>query len=173
MRNDMTALSALRYDKNTLRKWFHKWFGANRGTHWTIAGSVAVIIFGSYLVYNSRNSNTTIIIPAVEQTPSPMTPGPFPLKRWSRVQMSEDPFVIRMLRLSMAISCRCFVTDEPSGFHAGSKSAARTTYRVWTPSRLNTPISAGGAASDAGYSEDDFRNGGGGRNEYREATSSD
>jgi hypothetical protein len=66
-----------------LRKWLHKWFGTNRGTHWTIASSVAVIIFGSYLVYNSRNSNpaTIIIKPAAERTPSPRTPGPFPLKR--------------------------------------------------------------------------------------------
>ena len=29
---------------------------------WTIASSVAVIIFGSYLVYNSRNSNPATII---------------------------------------------------------------------------------------------------------------
>jgi hypothetical protein len=50
---------------------------------WTIASSVAVIIFGSYLVHNSRNSNpaTIIIKPAAERTPGPMTPGPFPLKR--------------------------------------------------------------------------------------------
>jgi hypothetical protein len=77
MRNDMTALSAPRHDRNKLRKWFYKWFGTNRGTHWTIAGSVAVIIFGSYLVYNSHNSNpaTIITIPAAEP------PGPFPLKR--------------------------------------------------------------------------------------------
>jgi hypothetical protein len=83
MRNDMTALSVPRYDKNKLRKWFHKWFGTNRGTHWTIAGSVAVIIFGGYLVYNGRNSNpsTIIIIPAAERTTSPIAPGPFPLKR--------------------------------------------------------------------------------------------
>jgi hypothetical protein len=83
MRNDMTALSAPRYDKNKLRKWFNKWFGTNRGTHWTIAGSVAVIIFGSYLVYNGRNSNpaTIIIIPAAERTPGPVAPWPFPSKR--------------------------------------------------------------------------------------------
>jgi hypothetical protein len=83
MRNAMTALSVLPYDKNRLRKWFHTWFGPNRGTHWTIAGSVVVIIFGGYLVYNGRNSNpaTTVIVPAAERTPSPMTPGPFPLQR--------------------------------------------------------------------------------------------
>ena len=83
MRNDMTALSAPRYDRNKLQKWLRKWFGTNRGTHWIIAGSVAVIIFGSYLVYNGRASNpaTTIIIPAAERTPSPTAPGPSPLKR--------------------------------------------------------------------------------------------
>jgi hypothetical protein len=79
----MIALSVLRYDKNKLRKWLHKWVRTNRGTHWTVAGSGAVIIFGNYLVYNSRNSNpaTIITIPAAERTPSPMTPGPLPLKR--------------------------------------------------------------------------------------------
>ena len=79
MRNDMTALSAPRHDKNKLRNWF----GTNRGTHWSVAGSVAVIIIGSYLIYNSRNGNptTTIIFTAAERTPSPVTPAPFPLKR--------------------------------------------------------------------------------------------
>ena len=79
----MPARSAPRNDKNELRKWFHKWFGTNRGTHWTIAGSVAVIIFGSYLVYNGRNSNpaTIIIIPAAERTTSPIASGPLPLRR--------------------------------------------------------------------------------------------
>lgn len=69
--------SVLRHNKNKLRNWFHKWFGTNRGTHWTIAGSIAVIIFGSYLIYNSRESNltTTASIPAAERTPVPMTPG--------------------------------------------------------------------------------------------------
>src|SRR6202044_363250 len=84
MRNDMTALSVPRYDKNKLRKWFHKWFGTNRGTHWTIAGSVAVIIFGCYLAYNSRGGNpttTTSTVPEVEQTPAPMTPGLFTTPR--------------------------------------------------------------------------------------------
>jgi hypothetical protein len=83
MRNDMTALSAPRYYKNRLQKWCHKWFGTNRGTHWTIAGSVAVIIFGGYLVYNGRNSNpaTIIIIPAADWPPSSPAPGPAPLKR--------------------------------------------------------------------------------------------
>jgi hypothetical protein len=78
----MTRPSGTRRGKNRLRNWFHKWFGTNRGTHWTIAGSVAVIIFGSYLVYNSRDTNpTNIAIRTVERTPAPMTPGPFPVKR--------------------------------------------------------------------------------------------
>jgi hypothetical protein len=73
----MAAFSAPRNDKNKMRKLFHKWFGASRGTHWTIAGSVAVIVFGSYLVYNGRNSNPTtiIFIPATERTASPIAPG--------------------------------------------------------------------------------------------------
>jgi hypothetical protein len=79
----MTAVSLLRYDKNKLRKWLHEWFGTNRGTHWTVAGAVAVIIFGSYLIYNGRNGNPTTanIGPAVERNLHAMTPGPMPLKR--------------------------------------------------------------------------------------------
>jgi len=55
----------------------HKWFGPNRGTHWTIAWSVVVILVGSYLVYSNRASNTIIIaIPAAEQAPAPIAPAP-------------------------------------------------------------------------------------------------
>jgi len=80
----MGARSAVQHDKNIVRKWFQKWFGTNRGTHWSVAGSVAVIIFASYLIYNSRDSNltTTTISPAAERNPAPMmTPGPFTLKK--------------------------------------------------------------------------------------------
>ena len=78
----MSAHSVIRRDRNRLGKWFHKWFGTNRGTHWTIAGSVAVIIFGSYLIYNSRdNPTTTTNISAAEGTPAPMTPGPHALNK--------------------------------------------------------------------------------------------
>jgi hypothetical protein len=28
----------------------HKWLGPNGGTHWTVAGSVAVIVVGGYLI---------------------------------------------------------------------------------------------------------------------------
>jgi len=65
---NMSARSAIRHDKSTFYKWLHKWFGANRGTHWSIAGSLAVIIFGSYLIYNNHDSNrtTATTIPAAD-----------------------------------------------------------------------------------------------------------
>jgi hypothetical protein len=70
------------FRKNALRKWFNKWFGAKRGTHWSIAGSVAVIIFGCYVIYNSHDSRpTTIATISAAQPSAPMTPGPFPSKR--------------------------------------------------------------------------------------------
>jgi hypothetical protein len=56
-----------------------RWFGPNRNTHWTIAGSVAVIMLGAYLVYSNRDSSPTgIPISATETTSPPM--GPAPLK---------------------------------------------------------------------------------------------
>jgi len=75
----MSARSAIRHEENT----FYKWFGANRGTHWSIAGSLAVIIFGGYLIYNYRDNNctTATTIPATEGTPAPMTPEPLTLKK--------------------------------------------------------------------------------------------
>jgi hypothetical protein len=68
---------------NVSYKWLHKWFGTNRGTHWSIAGSVAVIIFGSYLIYNHRDSNPAkaATAPTAQQTPAPMTPGPLTLTK--------------------------------------------------------------------------------------------
>jgi hypothetical protein len=70
---NMSAPSVIQRDKTML----HKWFGTKRGTHWRIAGSVAVIIFSGYLIYNNRGSNPTTVTttPATEQTPAPMTPG--------------------------------------------------------------------------------------------------
>jgi hypothetical protein len=32
----MTDSSVVRRDKNEFGKWLHKWFGTNRGTHWTL-----------------------------------------------------------------------------------------------------------------------------------------
>jgi hypothetical protein len=77
----MTGTSVLWYDKNALRRRLHKWFGTNRGTHWTVAGSVVVIIFSTYLIYNSRDGNPATTIAAAGRAPAPMTPGPLILKR--------------------------------------------------------------------------------------------
>jgi hypothetical protein len=75
----MTGPSVIRHKKNTL----HKWFGPNSGTHWTIAGSVAVIMLGSYLVYSIRDSNptTAAAISATERAPAPLTPAPLTSKK--------------------------------------------------------------------------------------------
>jgi hypothetical protein len=72
----MSAPSVTQRDKNTLGKRLHKWFGANRGTHWSIAGSIAVIIFGVYLIYNNHDSNpvTAPTNAATAQAPIPMAP---------------------------------------------------------------------------------------------------
>jgi hypothetical protein len=59
----MTDPSVIQHDKSML----HKWLGGNHGTHWTVAGIVAVIVVGSYLIYS---------ISAAERTPAPMTPAP-------------------------------------------------------------------------------------------------
>jgi len=76
----MTGLTVIRHERKMLREWFHKWFGTSRGTHWSIAGSVAVIIFSSYLIYNSRDSKPAAPA-AAARTPAPMTPGPHLLKK--------------------------------------------------------------------------------------------
>jgi hypothetical protein len=70
----MTGHSVIRHDKSVL----HKWFGPNRSTHWTIAGAVAVIILGGYLVYSNRDSNprTAAAISTAEGTPAPAPPAP-------------------------------------------------------------------------------------------------
>ncbi len=71
----MTGHLAIQHNRKMFRKWLHKWFGANRGTHWSIAGSVAVIIFGSYLIYNSRESKPSAVVamPRAEPTVAPIT----------------------------------------------------------------------------------------------------
>ncbi len=54
-----------------------KWFGPNHGTHWNIAGAVAVIILGGYLIYSMRDSDNPIMSPsATVQTPAPIAPAP-------------------------------------------------------------------------------------------------
>jgi hypothetical protein len=74
----MSGPAATRHNKKTQRRWLSKWFGANRGTHWTIAGAVAVIILGTYLIYNTRDGNpaAATTITTAGQTPVPMTSAP-------------------------------------------------------------------------------------------------
>lgn len=79
----MTHSLVIWHDKNKFQKWLHKWFGTNRGTHWTIAGSVAVIILGSYLIYDIRDGNptTAATIGVAGPTPAPTTSGSLTLKK--------------------------------------------------------------------------------------------
>ena len=68
----MTVRSVNRHHKSKL----HKWLGPNGGTHWAIAGSVAVIMLGGYLIYSGIDNNrtTTTSIFAIERTPAPVAP---------------------------------------------------------------------------------------------------
>ena len=59
----MTGHSVIHHDKSML----HKWLGPNRGTHWTIAGAVAVIMLGGYLIFSMS---------AADRTSVPMAPAP-------------------------------------------------------------------------------------------------
>ena len=79
----MNGPSVVHHDKNIAHKRLRKWFGTNRGTHWTIAGSVAVIILGSYLIYSIRESNPTTVTTnaAAEQSPVPRAPAPLTLEK--------------------------------------------------------------------------------------------
>lgn len=74
----MSAPSNIQHDKSKS----HKWLGTNRGTHWTVAGMVAVIIFGSYFIYSIRNNSatTTATAPAATRTPAVVTTRPLTLK---------------------------------------------------------------------------------------------
>jgi hypothetical protein len=55
-------------------------FGTNRGTHWTVAGAVAVIILGSYLIYSNHGSSPTPTLGEAAGTPA-TAPGSSALKR--------------------------------------------------------------------------------------------
>ena len=70
----MTGHPVIAHDKSML----HKWFGSNRSTHWTIAGSVAVIMLGSHLVYSNRDGNPAnpTNTSAAERIPAAMAPAP-------------------------------------------------------------------------------------------------
>jgi len=50
----MAGHLTIRRDQKIFRSRLHKWFGTKHGTHWSVAGSVAIVIFGSYLIYNGR-----------------------------------------------------------------------------------------------------------------------
>jgi hypothetical protein len=65
----MTGPRAVQRDKSIL----HNWFGPNRNTHWTIAGSVVVILLGTYLIYSNRD-----ITPAAVVVISPPVPSAVP-----------------------------------------------------------------------------------------------
>jgi hypothetical protein len=56
-------------------------FGRNRGTHWTVAGAVAVIILGSYLIYSNHGSGPTPTLGEAAGTPAPTAPGSSTLKK--------------------------------------------------------------------------------------------
>jgi hypothetical protein len=59
-------------DKSAL----HEFFGPNRNTHWIIAGSVAVIMLGGYLVYSfDRNTPTIVVTIPATQTVDPIVPA--------------------------------------------------------------------------------------------------
>lgn len=74
----MAGPSVVRRDKNILQKWL----GPNRGTHWTVAGAVGVIMLGGYLIYSIRDSNNSIVPPsATVQTPAPVALAPPTLKK--------------------------------------------------------------------------------------------
>jgi hypothetical protein len=49
----MTGSVLIQHDKSIP----HKWLGGNRGTHWIVAGIVAVIVLGSYLIHVCRPTN--------------------------------------------------------------------------------------------------------------------
>lgn len=69
----MAGPSVIRRDKSMLQKWL----GPNRGTHWTVAGAVAVIMLGGYLIYSIRDVNNSIIPPsATVQIPAPIAAAP-------------------------------------------------------------------------------------------------
>jgi hypothetical protein len=76
----MTRRLINRQKKTMLRNWLTKWFGSNRGTHWSVAGSVAVIVLGTYLIY-SQGGNTTTATAVSANAPITATAGAVGLKR--------------------------------------------------------------------------------------------
>jgi hypothetical protein len=56
----------------------HGFFQADRNTHWIIAGAVAVIMLGGYLVYSFDANKPTVVvtIPATAPASAPMAASP-------------------------------------------------------------------------------------------------
>ena len=68
----MTRLSVVvERDKNFIQKWL----GRNQGSHWTVAGIVAVMVFGSYFIYTMSVTQQTSETAPVE------TPALLPSKQ--------------------------------------------------------------------------------------------
>jgi hypothetical protein len=70
----MAGHPIIQHNKSRLQKWF----GPNRNTHWVVAGSVAVILLGSYVVYSNRERGSAVVIavPAATQAPDTTAPAP-------------------------------------------------------------------------------------------------
>ena len=64
----MTGSVLIQHDKSIL----HKWLGGNRGTHWIVAGIVAVIVLGSYLIH-SMSAALRMSAPMAPAPPAPLT----------------------------------------------------------------------------------------------------
>jgi len=56
-------------------------FGRTHGTHWTVAGAVAVIIFGSFLIYSNHGDSPAPTLGEAAGTPAMTAPGSSPLKK--------------------------------------------------------------------------------------------
>jgi len=69
----MTGPPVTQHDQEMSRRWF----GTNRGTHWTVGGSVMAIILGGYFIYSNRDSTRAVgdAAAAIEQAPIPPSPA--------------------------------------------------------------------------------------------------
>jgi hypothetical protein len=71
----------MRRDQKIFRTRLRNWFGTKQGTHWSVAGSVAIVIFGGYLIYNGREGKPSpaAAMPGSERAGNPMTRPALPL----------------------------------------------------------------------------------------------
>jgi hypothetical protein len=77
----MSSRLIIRQKRKSRAFWLQKLFGSNRGTHWSIAGSVAVIVLGTYLIYSGHNGNLTTATAISAKAPVSATAGDAELKR--------------------------------------------------------------------------------------------